>query len=146
MNRNSFRCAKPPVRRQIHLRRLQRGGCDSNERGFAPTLGRMEEKGLWNCPGGCSNNVQSPFMSCDRTVSFSITSPRLPKTMGGRRNQAIQLNGFAIVSNVPPDGGLLPHHQCPMADGVLRTGVFCAAKQEVHIEATGTVLRAIALV
>jgi PAS domain S-box-containing protein len=31
-----------------------------------------------------------------------------------------------------PDGGLLPHHQCPMAD-VLRTGVS-VREQEVHIE------------
>jgi PAS domain-containing protein len=31
-----------------------------------------------------------------------------------------------------PDGSLLPHHQCPMAD-VLRTGVSVRA-QEVHIE------------
>jgi two-component sensor histidine kinase len=31
-----------------------------------------------------------------------------------------------------PDGGLLPHHQCPMAD-VLRTGVS-VRQQEVHIE------------
>jgi len=31
-----------------------------------------------------------------------------------------------------PDGSLLPHHQCPMAD-VLRTGVS-VREQEVHIE------------
>jgi len=31
-----------------------------------------------------------------------------------------------------PDGGLLPHHECPMAD-VLRTGVS-VRQQEVHIE------------
>lgn len=31
-----------------------------------------------------------------------------------------------------PDGSLLPHHECPMAD-VLRTGV-CVRQQEVHIE------------
>src|SRR5262245_6951808 len=31
-----------------------------------------------------------------------------------------------------PDGGLLPHHQCPMAD-VLRTGIS-VREQEVHIE------------
>ena len=31
-----------------------------------------------------------------------------------------------------PDGGLLPHHQCPMAD-VLRTGVS-VREREVHIE------------
>ena len=31
-----------------------------------------------------------------------------------------------------PDGSLLPHHQCPMAD-VLRTGVS-VRQQEVHIE------------
>ena len=31
-----------------------------------------------------------------------------------------------------PDGSLLPHHQCPMADA-LRTGVS-VREQEVHIE------------
>ncbi len=31
-----------------------------------------------------------------------------------------------------PDGSLLPHHECPMAD-VLRTGVS-VREQEVHIE------------
>ena len=31
-----------------------------------------------------------------------------------------------------PDGSLLPHHECPMAD-VLRTGVS-VRQQEVHIE------------
>ena len=42
-----------------------------------------------------------------------------------------------------PDGSLLPHHQCPMAD-VLRTGVS-VRQQEVHIERpNGT--RGIALV
>ncbi len=42
-----------------------------------------------------------------------------------------------------PDGSLLPHHQCPMAD-VLRTGVSVRA-QEVHIERPNG-LRGIALV
>jgi PAS domain S-box-containing protein len=42
-----------------------------------------------------------------------------------------------------PDGSLLPHHQCPMAD-VLRTGVS-VSEQEVHIERPDG-LRGIALV
>jgi PAS domain S-box-containing protein len=42
-----------------------------------------------------------------------------------------------------PDGSLLPHHQCPMAD-VLRTGVS-VREQEVHIERPDG-LRGIALV
>ena len=42
-----------------------------------------------------------------------------------------------------PDGRLLPHHQCPMAD-VLRTGVS-VREQEVHIERPNG-LRGIALV
>jgi two-component sensor histidine kinase len=42
-----------------------------------------------------------------------------------------------------PDGNLLPHHQCPMAD-VLRTGISVRA-QEVHIERPDGV-RGIALV
>jgi PAS domain S-box-containing protein len=42
-----------------------------------------------------------------------------------------------------PDGSLLPHHQCPMAD-VLRTGVS-VRQQEVHIERQDG-LRGIALV
>jgi PAS domain S-box-containing protein len=42
-----------------------------------------------------------------------------------------------------PDGSLLPHHQCPMAD-VLRTGVS-VRQQEVHIERPDG-LRGIALV
>jgi PAS domain S-box-containing protein len=42
-----------------------------------------------------------------------------------------------------PDGGLLPHHQCPMAD-VLRTGVS-VREQEVHMERPDG-LRGIALV
>ena len=42
-----------------------------------------------------------------------------------------------------PDGSLLPHHQCPMAD-VLRTGVS-VREQEVHIERPNG-LRGIALV
>jgi len=42
-----------------------------------------------------------------------------------------------------PDGSLLPHHQCPMAD-VLRTGVS-VREQEVHIERPDD-LRGIALV
>ena len=42
-----------------------------------------------------------------------------------------------------PDGTLLPHHQCPMAD-VLRTGVS-VREQEVHIERPDG-LRGIALV
>jgi PAS domain S-box-containing protein len=42
-----------------------------------------------------------------------------------------------------PDGGLLPHHQCPMAD-VLRTGIS-VRQQEVHIERPDG-LRGIALV
>jgi PAS domain S-box-containing protein len=42
-----------------------------------------------------------------------------------------------------PDGSLLPHHQCPMAD-VLRTGIS-VRQQEVHIERPDG-LRGIALV
>jgi PAS domain S-box-containing protein len=42
-----------------------------------------------------------------------------------------------------PDGSLLPHHQCPMAD-VLRTGVS-VRQQEVHIERPNG-LRGIALI
>jgi PAS domain S-box-containing protein len=42
-----------------------------------------------------------------------------------------------------PDGSLLPHHQCPMAD-VLRTGIS-VREQEVHIERPDG-LRGIALV
>jgi PAS domain S-box-containing protein len=42
-----------------------------------------------------------------------------------------------------PDGSLLPHHQCPMAD-VLRTGVS-VRKEEVHIERPNG-LRGIALI
>jgi PAS domain S-box-containing protein len=42
-----------------------------------------------------------------------------------------------------PDGSLLPHHQCPMAD-VLRTGV-AVRQQEVHIERPNG-LRGVALV
>ena len=42
-----------------------------------------------------------------------------------------------------PDGSLLPHHQCPMAD-VLRTGIS-VRQQEVHIERPDG-LRAVALV
>src|SRR5258707_6255717 len=42
-----------------------------------------------------------------------------------------------------PDGSLLPHHQCPMAD-VLRTGVS-VREQEIHIERPDGV-RGIALV
>jgi hypothetical protein len=42
-----------------------------------------------------------------------------------------------------PDGSLLPHHQCPMAD-VLRTGVS-VRQQEVHIERPNG-MRGVALV
>ena len=42
-----------------------------------------------------------------------------------------------------PDGSLLPHHECPMAD-VLRTGVS-VRQQEVHIERPNG-LRGLALV
>jgi two-component sensor histidine kinase len=86
-----------------------------------------------NCLRGFSNNYRSPFMFVTGTVSFFDTTAALPNYGAGHLDSAIPMSGFVDrIECSAPDGSLLPHHQCPMAD-VLRTGVS-VRQQEVHIE------------
>src|SRR5258708_6505161 len=96
------------------------------------------------CPRGCSSNYLLPFMFVIGTVSFFDTIAALPNYGAGRLNSAIPNERFCGSYRMfRPDGSLLPHHQCPMAD-VLRTGIS-VREQEVHIERPDGV-RGIALV
>ena len=97
-----------------------------------------------NRPRGFSTNCHLPFMFVTGTVWLFVTTAARPNYGVDRLTSAIPMNGFADrIEAFRPDGSLLPHHQCPMAD-VLRTGVSVRA-QEVHIERPNG-LRGIALV
>jgi PAS fold len=95
-----------------------------------------------NCLRGYSSNSRLPCMSVTGTV---LCCDRRAAELWGRSPKPGDPNERYCGSYqmFRPDGSLLPHHECPMAD-VLRTGIS-VREQEVHIERSDGV-RGIALV
>src|SRR6195256_2233173 len=97
------------------------------------TLGlRGEEKGF-ELPGRLFEQLPFAVYVCDRDGLVLRYNRRAAELWGlspklGDPNERF-CGSYRMFR---PDGSLLPHHQCPMAD-VLRTGVS-VREQEVHIE------------
>jgi PAS domain S-box-containing protein len=104
---------------------------------------RDEEKGF-ELPGRLFEQLPFAVYVCDRD-GLVLRYNRRAAELWGRSPKLGDPNERFCGSYrmFRPDGSLLPHHQCPMAD-VLRTGVS-VREQEVHIERPDG-LRGVALV
>src|SRR5437868_3774545 len=108
------------------------------------TLGlRVEEQGF-ELPGRLFEQLPFAVYVCDRDGLVLRYNRRAAELCGRSPKLGDPNERFCGSYRMfRPDGSLLPHHQCPMAD-VLRTGVS-VREQEVHIERPDG-LRGIALV
>ena len=104
---------------------------------------RDEEKGF-ELPGRLFEQLPFAIYVCDRDGLVLRYNRRAAELWGRSPKLGDPDERFCGSYRMfRPDGSLLPHHQCPMAD-VLRTGVS-VREQEVHIERPNG-LRGIALV
>src|ERR1700704_362212 len=104
---------------------------------------RDEEKGF-ELPGRLFEQLPFAVYVCDRDGLVLRYNGRAAELWGRSPKLGDPNERFCGSYRMfRPDGSLLPHHQCPMAD-VLRTGVS-VREQEVHIERPDG-LRGIALV
>jgi len=96
-------------------------------------LGLRDEEHAFELPARLFEQLPFAIYVCDRE-GLVLRYNRRAAELWGRsprvRDPAERFCGSYRMFR--PDGGLLPHHQCPMAD-VLRTGVS-VREQEVHIE------------
>ena len=108
------------------------------------TLGLRDEEKGFELPGRLFEQLPFAVYVCDRD-GLVLRYNRRAAELWGRSPKLGDPNERFCGSYrmFRPDGSLLPHHQCPMAD-VLRTGVS-VREQEVHIERPDG-LRGIALV
>jgi PAS domain S-box-containing protein len=107
-------------------------------------LGLRDEERAFEVPVRLFEQLPFAVYVCDRD-GLVLRYNRRAAELWGRSPQLRDPNERFCGSYrmFRPDGSLLPHHQCPMAD-VLRTGVS-VREQEVHIERPDG-LRGIALV
>jgi PAS domain S-box-containing protein len=107
-------------------------------------LGRQDEKKAFELPARLFEQLPFAVYVCDQD-GLVLRYNRRAVELWGRSPEPGDPNERFCGSYrmFRPDGSLLPHHQCPMAD-VLRTGVSVRG-QEVHIERPDG-LRGIALV
>ncbi|HYK51517.1 MAG TPA: HWE histidine kinase domain-containing protein, partial [Terriglobales bacterium] len=107
-------------------------------------LGLRDEEQAFELPGRLFEQLPFAVYVCDRD-GLVLRYNRRAAELWGRSPKPCDPNERFCGSYrmFRPDGSLLPHHQCPMAD-VLRTGVS-VREREVHIERPGG-LRGIALV
>jgi PAS domain S-box-containing protein len=128
----SFR--RKPVRTSIKL--------VANEARAA--LGLHDEEKAFELPGRLFEQLPFAVYVCNRE-GLVLRYNRRAAELWGRSPKLGDPNERFCGSYrmIRPDGTLLPHHQCPMAD-VLRTGIS-VREQEVHIERPDG-LRGVALV
>ena len=107
-------------------------------------LGLHEEEKAFEFPGRLFEQLPFAVYVCDRN-GLVLRYNRRAAELWGRSPKLGDPNERFCGSYrmFRPDGSLVPHHQCPMAD-VLRTGIS-VREQEVHIERPDG-LRGIALV
>ena len=107
-------------------------------------LGLRDEEQAFEMPGRLFEQLPFAVYVCDRD-GLVLRYNRRAAELWGRSPEPGDPNERFCGSYrmFRPDGSLLPHHQCPMAD-VLRTGIS-VREQEVHIERPDG-LRGIALV
>src|SRR5258707_6823644 len=108
------------------------------------TLGLRDEEKGFELPGRLFEQLPFAVYVCDRDGLVVRYNRRAAELWGRSPNPGDPNERFCGSYRMfRPDGSLLPHHQCPMAD-VLRSGVS-VREQEVHIERPDG-LRGIALV
>ena len=97
------------------------------------TLGLRDEEQAFELPGRLFEQLPFAVYVCDRD-GLVLRYNRRAAELWGRSPKLGDPNERFCGSYrmFRPDGSLLPHHQCPMAD-VLRTGIS-VREQEVHIE------------
>jgi PAS domain S-box-containing protein len=107
-------------------------------------LNLREERRAFELPGRLFEQLPFAVYVCDRDGLVLRYNHRAAELWGRAPKLGDPNERFCGSYRMfRPDGSLLPHHQCPMAD-VLRTGVS-VREQEVHIERPDG-LRGIALV
>jgi PAS domain S-box-containing protein len=129
------------------FRRKSRGSSievDAIANAASATLGLRDEEKGFELPGRLFEQLPFAVYVCDRD-GLVLRYNRRAAELWGRSPKLGDPNERFCGSYrmFRPDGSLLPHHQCPMAD-VLRTGVS-VREQEVHIERPDG-LRGVALV
>src|SRR5712672_4704674 len=106
---------------------------DAGANGASVPLGLRHEEHSFEVPGLLFEQLPFAVYGCDRD-GLVLRFNRRAAELWGRSPKLRDPNERFCGSYrmFRPDGSLLPHHQCPMAD-VLRTGVS-VREQEVHIE------------
>jgi PAS domain S-box-containing protein len=96
-------------------------------------LGLRDEERVFELPGRLFEQVPFAIYVCDRN-GLVLRYNRRAAELWGRSPKLSDPNERFCGSYrmFRPDGSLLPHHKCPMAD-VLRSGIS-VREQEVHIE------------
>src|SRR3954463_3993090 len=119
-------------------------GDDGAANTAAVALGLLDGEHPFELPGRLFEQLPFAVYVCDRD-GLVLRYNRRAAELWGRSPKLGDPNERFCGSYrmFRPDGSLLPHHQCPMAD-VLRTGVS-VREQEVHIERPDG-LRGVALV
>jgi PAS domain-containing protein len=99
-------------------------------------LGLHDDEQLFELPARLFEQLPFAIYVCDRN-GLVLRYNRRAAELWGRTPKLGDPNERFCGSYrmFRPDGSLLPHHQCPMAD-VLRTGIS-VHEQEVHIEHAG---------
>ena len=97
------------------------------------TLGLRDEEQAFELPGRLFEQLPFAVYVCDRDGLVLRYNRRAAELWGRSPKLGDPDERFCGSYRMfRPDGSLLPHHQCPMAD-VLRTGIS-VREQEVHIE------------
>jgi len=125
-------------------RKLVRSSIEVDAKAARVALGLRHEEQAFELPGRLFEQLPFAVYVCDRDGLVLRYNHRAAELWGRSPKLRDPNERFCGSYRMfRPDGSLLPHHQCPMAD-VLRTGVS-VREQEVHIERPDG-LRGIALV
>jgi PAS domain S-box-containing protein len=108
-------------------------GADAIADADGVALGWPDEEQVFELPGRLFEQLPFAVYVCDRD-GLVLRYNRRAAELWGRSPKLSDPNERFCGSYrmFQPDGSLLPHHECPMAD-VLRTGISVRG-QEVHIE------------
>src|SRR6202035_1273688 len=106
---------------------------DGVTNGAGVSLGLDDEEQVFEVPARLFEQLPFAVYVCDRKGLVLRYNDRAAELWGRAPKLGDPNERFCgSYKMFRPDGTLLPHHQCPMAD-VLRTGVS-VREQEVHIE------------
>jgi len=114
-------------------RKLVRSSIEVDAKAARVALGLRHEEQAFELPGRLFEQLPFAVYVCDRDGLVLRYNHRAAELWGRSPKLRDPNERFCGSYRMfRPDGSLLPHHQCPMAD-VLRTGVS-VREQEVHIE------------